>query len=315
MSIIFITIIFLVFGGIYTCAPDSTRDGGTFKDAGHGDGGDGDAGDEDGGCLPNCIGKKCGEDNGCGLVCGECPKTEMLEVPAGIFWMGCKPSDPDCTYNGNEKPYHPVNVQAFMIDKYEVIAGDFKKCVDALACSYPGTDKGCNYNKTGMENHPINCVNWTQANMYCDWTKRRLPSEAEWEKAARGLDGGIFPWTGSTLSCDFAVMNDADAGGSGCGAGGTMVVGSRPDGGSPYGLMDMIGNVYEWVEDDWHDSYKGAPDGGGAWLVDGGSDFGILRGGSWGIGVKSMMRTSSRFLQEFSNKTPDFGFRCAATPE
>jgi len=319
MFIIFITMIFLILGGMTSCSPDSARDGGTRTDAGNGDGGEEDAGNEDAGCFPKCIGKKCGEDDGCGGLCGECPPTEMLEVPAGIFWMGCNPSDKECLNNGNEKPYHPVNVPTFKIDKFEVITDDYKKCVIALACSYPGIDKGCNFNVAGMEKHPINCVNWTQAYMFCDWTKRRLPSEAEWEKAARGTDGGIFPWTGSTVSCDFTVMNDTEAGGPGCGSGSTLQGGSRPDGGSPYGVMDMIGNVFEWVEDNWHDSYKGAPDGGEAWIDDAGSDADggsrILRGGSWEVGYKPWLRTSYRTHQIPNIKSPSYGFRCAVTPE
>ncbi len=168
----------------------------------------------------------------------------MVEIPAGAFMMGCNSSvDGDCY--SDEYPYHQVTLSAFYIDIYEVTAGEYEECVNADGCSYNGTtsriDRTYQNNK---DDHPINYVNWFEAKTYCEWKNKRLPTEAEWEKAARGTDGRLYPWGNQAASCSYALMDD---GGDGCGTNLTAPVGSKPAGASIYGVMDMSGSVWELV--------------------------------------------------------------------
>lgn len=225
--------------------------------------------------------------------------SDMMDVPAGEFWMGCNEAvDTRCEYN--EYPYHAVVLTDYKIDKYEVTVAQYQQCISSGACNWTenhyttNTDISlCNLGATGKEHHPMNCVSWYGANAYCQWIGRRLPTEAEWEKAARGADGRKYPWGNTpTVSCDYAVMDDPNAGGYGCGTDGTMPVGSKPNGASPYGVYDMIGNVDEWVND-WHDDtyYASSPTNNPTGPETGTS--GILRGGSWATRIMMMIHTST----------------------
>lgn len=122
-------------------------------------------------------------------------RKEMVHIPAGKFWMGCK-SDVDQSCEDDEKPGREVDLDAFRIDTYEVSVADYRQCVEAGACSEQNLTKyeSCHWNKSDRADHPINCVDWNQARSYCQWAEKRLPSEAEWEKAARGDDGRTYPW-------------------------------------------------------------------------------------------------------------------------
>ncbi|MBI4699622.1 MAG: SUMF1/EgtB/PvdO family nonheme iron enzyme [Deltaproteobacteria bacterium] len=235
----------------------------------------------------------------------EPPSAEsMVLVPAGDFWMGCAPADPSC--DDDEKPRHEVYLDAFYIDKTEVTVAAYRACVSAGGCGAPGAEQSCNWGESGRDDHPINCVDWHQSEAYCRWTGKRLPTEAEWEKAARSADGRIYPWGSEAPSCRLAVMND---GFGGCGRMSTWPVGSKPAGASPYGALDMAGNVWEWVAD-WYDAnyYATSParNPGGP---TGGSEHG-LRGGCWQDDVVLSVRASDRIWYVPALRSY-FGFRCA----
>ncbi|HOW50960.1 MAG TPA: formylglycine-generating enzyme family protein [bacterium] len=245
----------------------------------------------------------------------------MVDVPAGEFQMGCNSAvDDQC--RGNESPYHAVTLSTYKIGKYEVTVGEYQKCVANGACNnsnenephyWTNTDDSyCNLGATGKENHPMQCVTWYGAKAYCEYIGQRLPTEAEWEKAARGTDGRKYPWGNETATCDYAVMHDDNADGDGCGSGGTMPIGSKEAGKSPYGAYDMAGNVWEWVNDWYGETYyettptnnPAGPDSG---------DSRVLRGGSWGLNYDyGHLRASFRSpaLSPAVNSL-DHGFRCA----
>ncbi len=225
-------------------------------------------------------------------------KAGMTYIPAGWFYMGCAPADIQC--RDDEKPYHRVYLSAYYIDTNNVTVSDYAGCVSAGACTKPAAGDCCNFGIHGMDNYPANCVSWDQANRYCKWAKKRLPTEAEWEKAARGTQGRIYPW-GNEWDPDKACFNK----------GFTCPAGSYPAGAGPYGVMDMAGNVYNWVHDFYAaDYYSGSPQqnpkgpGQGAYRV--------LRGGSY-LNLSWQLRTSSRNYLAPADRYVNTGFRCAVT--
>ena len=168
--------------------------------------------------------------------------------------MGCNSADCPIPL---EKPYHEVNVPTFLIDKYEVVWKDFMDCVAAGVCfdSYVYFEECMEDSSYVFPDHPVGCVTWNMARTYCKWVGKRLCTEAEWEKAARGTDGRIYPWGNEPPECDQETCHDP-----------ILPPGSRPLDTSPYGVMDMCGNAREWVEDSRHDNYVGAPTDGSAWF-------------------------------------------------
>ena len=229
----------------------------------------------------------------------------MVLIPAGKFMMGCNEAvDNQC--GNDEKPYHRVYLDAYYIDKYEVTVAEYEKCIPAGERENPSTSHHCNWGESDRGNHPMNCINWNDAKNYCEWAGKRLPTEAEWEKAARGTDGRKYPWGNITATCKYAVM---DQGGKGCGEYSTWPVGSKPKGASPYGLMDMAGNVWEWVQDTYDENfYSGSPGrnpGGSGW-----GDYRVLRGGGW-IGNAGYLRASDRGYYPPTLRDGNGGFRCA----
>jgi formylglycine-generating enzyme required for sulfatase activity len=194
----------------------------------------------------------------CGFDASDCGAPPgMVRVAGGVFEMGSEGSDPSFA------PVRQVNVDTFFIDIEEVTVQEYSECVSAMSCA-PSSEITsyepyyCNYMVGGKEEHPINCVNWYEAVDYCEWAGGRLPTEAEWEKAARGQDARVVPWGGPPGSVDCAtVWMDEGGYGYGCATDSTGPVGTRsPDGDSPAGARDMAGNVAEWVND-WYAAYDG----------------------------------------------------------
>ena len=227
---------------------------------------------------PEALSRSCEDNSRCeaDYECqnGVCQQA-MITVPGGEFMMGCEFST-DSRCIGVESPVHEVNVPEFKIDITEVTVGQYRACVeDNGSCSGPSTENElCNWKYSDRRDHPINCIDWYEAKEFCEWNGKRLCSESEWEKAARGTDGRIYPWGNEEPSCSVAVMAD---GSSGCGKGHTWPVALLSAG--THGLYDMAGNVSEWVHDDWHETYNGHPTDGTPWIT-GASDR-VLRGGSF----------------------------------
>lgn len=172
-------------------------------------------------------------------------------IPAGDVWRGCLDGDSDC--DSNESPGGLITLPAFFIDRYEATVVEYEACVNAGACAAPPDDPDCNFNYNDRDTYPINCVSWNDADAYCAWRGLRMPTEAEWERAARGDKLTLYPWGDDAPTCATAVLD-------GC-APSTMAVGSAVDGISPFGVGDMVGNVSEWVGDYYDPDYFAASAG------------------------------------------------------
>lgn len=225
---------------------------------------------------------------------------EWIAIESGEFAMGSTRG------SSNERPVHDVTVSSFEMSKTEVTVFQYGRCIERGGCNEaPGVSDGCNWEVNGRSNHPVNCVSWTQAREFCEWAEGRLPSEAEWEYAARSEGRNQeYPWGDEHPSCERAVMSD---GGSGCGENRTWAVCSKPRGNTAQRLCDMAGNVWEWVEDVYLDSYDNAPPDGSA-RVAGGSDR-VRRGGSFGYAVA--LRGADRSYAPPGLADVYLGFRCA----
>jgi formylglycine-generating enzyme required for sulfatase activity len=161
----------------------------------------------------------------------------------------------------------------------EITVRQYGECVTAGSCTEPGTGPNANWNDPGYEDHPVNYITWGQAVGFCTWAGGRLPSEAEWEYAARSEGQDIaYPWgdVPDPATCTHAVMNE---GGYGCATGRTMAVCSIEGGNTTQDLCDMAGNVAEWVQDKYNSNYTGAPTDGTAWEATGFNR--VVRGGSF----------------------------------
>ena len=274
----------------------------------------------------------CNEKAACKYTGG--PGAEMVYVPGGPFRMGRNKDGAQCPTNtldtldpfgdGRDLPCHEVTVPGFLLDKYETTVAAYKTYYDAnggaSSCKNPGdgaactpsTGSYCNWGVGGKEQHPVNCVTWYQMDGYCKGIGKRLCFEAEWEKAARGTDGRLYPWGDQAATCDYAVMFDGSK--YGCGTDSTWEVGLKTAGASPYGAMDMAGNVWEWVEDDWHGNYTGAPTGGKAWVDDPRASNRVGRGGSF-VSVAVYLRGSYRYVVAVPSGDGDgLGSRCCRSP-
>jgi formylglycine-generating enzyme required for sulfatase activity len=228
----------------------------------------------------------------------------QLYVPADAFMMGS--ADNDSTANSDEKPQHSVFLDAFWIDRTEVTNAEYARCVASGQCTSPkntssSTSSGYYGNKQ-FADYPVIYIDWEQAQAYCTWAGRRLPSEAEWEKAARGSDGRIYPW-GSTIPTKMllnfnSIVNE------------TTAVGSYPSGASPYGALDMAGNVWEWVSDWYSNSYyQQSPARNPSGPSTG--TYHVLRGGSF-YNLGKFVRSAGRYWGPSDYLYNGIGFRCAA---
>ena len=248
----------------------------------------------------------------------------LLYVPAGNFQMGSTDAQyqagwascliyrytqytqSDCEkLTSNEKPKHTVYLDAFRIDQTEVTNAMYAKCVTTGACQAPSsssssTQKGY-YGDSQYANFPVVYVNWNNADAYCKWAGRSLPTEAQWEKAARGTDGRTYPW-GEGIDSQKANYFGKD----------TTQVGSFPAGASPYGALDMAGNVDEWVAD-WYGQayYANSPDRNPMGPVSG--TMRVLRGGAWLIDAFPLRSNNRDYLVPVT-QDEYIGFRCAGSP-
>ena len=222
---------------------------------------------------------------------------EMIEIPAGTFVMG------SATGAVDEGPEHTVQLDTYWIDKYEVSTVQYQACVDAGNCEPTGTTAGCNSVASERSDHPINCVNWTQADTYCLWSQKRLPTEAEWERAAKGDGRRPFPWGHEAPSHDLLNFNNN--------VGSTTRVGSYPLGTSPFGLHDISGNVQEWTGDFYAaDYYTDSPTSNPQGPTEG--VLRVVRGASWKLGIpQEVLTTTVRFAFVPSTRDHSLGFRCA----
>ena len=254
------------------------------------------------------------------------PPEDMVLIPAGEFVMGTNSEGA----NADQKPAHTAYLEAFYIDKHEVTNAQYEEFI--LANGYKKrafwTEEGWNFiqkfqfdadewhqietpvqygeNSVSTEpDHPVIGVSWHEANAYAAWAGKRLPTEAEWEKAARGTDGRIYPWGNrmdfSKLSYFPHVIK-------------LQAVGSFPEGASPYGVMDVAGGVWEWCADWYDDSYYSqnprknptGPDKG---------EYRVLRGGGWDS-IRLQLQTFYRYYDKANRRTYNIGFRCVQdTPE
>jgi len=226
----------------------------------------------------------------------------VVAIPAGTFQMG---SD---TGAADEKPVHRVRGGAFLMDRFEVTNSRYAECVAAGVCVPPslaGSKTRPKYfGEATYAAYPVIFVSWIEADTFCRFAGGRLPTEAEWERAARGTDKPrVFPWGDEAPTCDKANF-------SGC-VGDTDEVGKHPAGASPYGVQDMAGNVWEWTAD-WY----GADYYGGSESVDPrGPQTGtlkVMRGGCWVSGASSL-RSTCRKPEVPSLWAPNVGFRCVYT--
>jgi len=251
-----------------------------------------------------CGGVKVCKGGAC--VTGAAP-TNMAYVPEGPFLLGCVPGDADCI--ANESPRHSVWVSGFYIDLHEVSIGDYKtKCP---GCTPPATGVDCLWGVSDVDPQwPVNCVSRVQATTYCAKQGGRLPTEAEWERAARaGVEGKKYPWGTDTVSCAVATYND----GAGCDGGEPTSVGGKEGGKSAYGLHHMAGNVAEWTWTEYQADAYTQQGSGTASVLDpgylGGCSTCVVRGGWYGEGATAL-RVSKRQGASHLVQGAGIGFRC-----
>jgi len=292
----------------------------SFSSCGSGVGGRGEPCLEDGACKSGyrcneddlcepccCADRECGDD-GCGVSCGTCPDGVFcvsnncvdlfVDIEGGSFDMGSESGDPD------EQPVHRVTVSSFEMTRSEVTYAQYRPCMEDGACGKPGTRSLCNWYEEENAEFPVNCIDWHQAVDFCEWAGGRLPTEAEWEYAARSEGKDItYPWGDEAITCERVYIGDEEAD-----CEWKPAVCSREEGNTSQGLCDMAGSLREWVQDLYHPDYVGAPADGSAWEPDEGGAH-VLRGGSYASGPHDL-RTTVRFwyypgIRHYLN-----GFRC-----
>ena len=231
--------------------------------------------------------------------------TEIL-IPAGSFQMGCDSNNSaDTACYLDQQPLHAVTLGSYYIDKYEVTNARYKACVDAGQCTAPHSSgsytRPAYYGNAAFDDYPVIIVDWYQATAFCTWAGKRLPTEAEWEKAARGAsDTRRYPWGNSAPNS--TLLN------YGWYIGDTTQVGAYPAGASPYGVMDMAGNVYEWVTDRYGgDYYSVSPVSNPQGPATGTAR--VFRGGSWS-NYGSYVRAAFRFYNSSDYRVNILGIRC-----
>ena len=222
----------------------------------------------------------------------------LVFVPEGPFLMGYSGG-----YN-DEQPEHTVTLDAFWIDKTEITTGAYAACVQAGTCKPPSRFTGNAidhlYGNPATTDYPVIYVSWKDAETYCNWAGMRLPTEAEWEKAARGTDGRLYPWGNTPPNDQLENFDDHVMD--------VVRVGSYPDGASPYGALDMAGNVWEWTADWYGKDYYSQSASANPTGPETGTKR-VLRGGSWIFDAPGS-RTSYRYSKDPTYSNYDAGFRC-----
>ena len=244
------------------------------------------------------------------LVFDNYTRGDHIYIAAGEFQMGCD-SEHNGGYpcNSDELPLHTVYLDAYLIDATEVTNAQYAGCVAMDACTAPHSSMSFThfwyYGNPEYASYPVINVDWYQAQAFCTWVGGSLTTEAQWEKAARGsTDTRAFPWGDASPVCSLANFWYC--------LGDTSAVGSYPAGASPYGLLDMAGNVWEWVKDWYSDTYYSSlpydnpsgPDTG---------DYKVLRGGDWGSSGISL-RVAHRLTSNPTLEGGNLGFRCVVLP-
>ena len=222
----------------------------------------------------------------------------MIEIFSGNFLMGTNSGASD------EAPPHLVSLSTFWIDKFEVSVKDYQACVNDGECTPADLSAGCNTIFPDRLNHPINCVDWNQANSYCNSVQKRLPTEAEWEYSARGRDNRIYPWGDQTPNSTLLNYNNI--------IGQTTGVGLYPLGVSYFNVHNMGGNVQEWTKDLYsNDYYESIIEKDPQGPLDG--TLRVVRGASWKLGIlQEVLTTTVRFAFVPTTKDNSLGFRCAS---
>jgi formylglycine-generating enzyme required for sulfatase activity len=239
----------------------------------------------------------------------------MVYVPGGYFDMGCDQFDPDddCIYP-DEMPLHRPWISSFSIDRYEVTVGQYLGCMAAGGCSPPhsytfGGQSIPYYTEPAYQDYPAVNVDWYQAGAYCAWAGKRLPTEAEWEKAARGsTDRRRYPWGPQDATCQHGNFMMGPPDWFDCVQFVTKVGSYHPTGNSPYGVRDMFGNVGEWVADWYHpEYYSWSPSYNPTGPSTG--EKKVVRGGCWDC-FQWFGRVSYRSKAFPTYGGPSLGFRC-----
>lgn len=221
----------------------------------------------------------------------------LIRIPGGTFEMGSNDSE-------DEGPVHRVTLESFLLDQTEVTVAQYRACVDAGACVAPTSynptserEKHCNYGNRPRDDHPVNCVDWNQATTFCRWANKRLPTEEEWEYAARGPAGRRYVWGDAEPSAELLCWNrkERDTG--------TCPVGDFPRDTTPEGIHDLTGNVWEWTASLYclYDNRDCADD------VSLRYNFRIVRGGRWS--GEDASTTTRNFVPPV--RSAHLGFRCA----